>query len=109
MQWNERAAQTGTGKVPVTTSNKPTTSHKGTIPLPLKATVPLFYKYSSLATPEHMERLRIIIQEHELYLPNLDQLNDPADGRPRLARLSEEEMSHFLYQKLVSGARTCHV
>ncbi len=48
-----------------------------------------------------MERLRIIIQEHELYLPNLDQLNDPADGRPRLARLSEEEMSHFLYQKLV--------
>ena len=86
----------------VTTSNKPTTSHKGTIPLPLKATGPLFfYKYSSLATPEHMERLRIIIQEHELYLPNLDQLNDPADGRPHLARLSEEEMSHFLCQKLV--------
>jgi len=73
----------------------------GTIPLPPKATAPLFYKYSSLATPEHLERLRVIVQEHELYLPNLDQLNDPADGRPRLAPLSEEEMSSFLYQKLV--------
>src|SRR5258707_14982349 len=71
------------------------------IPLPPKATVPLFYKYSSLATPEHLERLRVIVHEHELYLPNLDQLNDPADGRPRLARLSEEEMSSFLYRKLV--------
>lgn len=85
----------------MTSSTKPTISNTGVIPLPPKATVPFFYKYSSLATPEHLERLRIIIQEHELYLPNLDQLNDPADGRPRLAPLSEEEMSHFLYQKLV--------
>jgi len=90
----------------MTTSNKPTTGHKGTIPLPPKATVPFFYKYSSLATPEHRERLRIIIQDHELYLPSLDQLNDPADGRPRLAPLSEEEMSHFLYQKLVQRSPT---
>ncbi|MGB8115783.1 MAG: DUF2971 domain-containing protein [Candidatus Sulfotelmatobacter sp.] len=85
----------------VTASNKPTIKRAAAIPLTPKATVPLFYKYSSLATPEHVERLRIIIQEHELYLPDLDQLNDPADGRPRLAPLSEEEMSHFLYQKLV--------
>ena len=73
----------------------------GAIPLPPKATVPLFYKYSSLQTPEHVERLRVIIQERELYLPSLDQLNDPADGRPRLAPLSEEQMSSFLYTKLV--------
>ena len=71
------------------------------IPLSPKATVPFFYKYSSLATTQNLERLRVIIQEHELYLPNLDQLNDPADGRPRLAPLSEEQMSHFLYVKLV--------
>lgn len=71
------------------------------IPLPPKATVPFFYKYSSLATPAHFERLRVIIQEHELYLPNLDQLNDPADGRPRLAPLSADQMSSFLYRKLV--------
>lgn len=73
---------------------------KGAIPLPPKATVPHFYKYSSLATPEHLDRLRVIIQEHELFLPNLDQLNDPADGRPRLAPLSEEQMGSFLYSKL---------
>ena len=71
------------------------------IPLSPKATVPFFYKYSSLASPEQLKRLQIIIQEHELYLPSLDQLNDPADGRPHLAPLSEEEMSHFLYEKLV--------
>jgi hypothetical protein len=74
---------------------------EGAIPLPPKATVPLFYKYASLTTPDHLERLRVIIQEHELYLPNLDQLNDPADGRPRLAPLSEEQMGSFLYLKLV--------
>jgi hypothetical protein len=73
---------------------------EGAIPLPPKATVPLFYKYSSLPTPEHVERLRVIIQEHELYLPSLDQLNDPADGRPRLAALSEEQVSFFLCNKL---------
>ena len=72
-----------------------------TIPLPPKATVPYFYKYSSLATPEQLDRLRVIVQEHELYLPNLDQLNDPADGRPRLATLSEEQMGSFLHRKLV--------
>lgn len=75
-------------------------NHKQAIPLPPKADVPLFYKYSSLAMPIHLERLRTIVQEHELYLPNLDQLNDPADGRPRLVPLSEEEMSRFQYEKL---------
>jgi len=77
------------------------------IPLPPKATGPVFYKYSCPATPEHLERLRIIIQEHELFLPNLDQLNDPADGRPRLAPLSEEQMGSFLYLKLVQ--RSSHL
>jgi hypothetical protein len=70
------------------------------IPLPPKATVPFFYKYTSLTKPENLERLRVIIQEHELYLPTLDQLNDPADGRPKLAPLTADQLSHFLYQKL---------
>jgi hypothetical protein len=74
---------------------------KASIPLPPQANAPFFYKHSSLAAPEHLERLRTVIQKHELYLPNLDQLNDPADGRPRLAPLSAEEMSRFLYEKLV--------
>lgn len=83
------------------TTSKPTMESTVAIPLPPKATAAFFYKYSSLASAEHLQRLRIIIQEHELYLPNLDQLNDPADGRPRLAPLSEEEMSRFLYEKLI--------
>src|SRR5216683_276521 len=76
----------------MTTVMKIAPNGDGAIPLPPKATVPLFYKYSSLATHEHLARLRVIIQDHELYLPNLDQLNDPADGRPRLAPLSEEQI-----------------
>jgi len=67
---------------------------------PPKATDPHFYKYSSLPTPKHLDRLRVIIQENELFLPSLDQLNDPADGRPRLAPLSEKRMGSFLYSML---------
>lgn len=72
-----------------------------TLPTPIRATAPKLYKYSSLVSPHHLERLRVILQEHELYLPNLTQLNDPADGRPRLAPLSEEQMGSFLYEKLL--------
>jgi hypothetical protein len=71
------------------------------IPTINRATVPHLYKYSSLLKPEQLERLRVIIQEHELYLPNLAQLNDPADGRPPLSPLSEEQMASFLYEKLL--------
>jgi hypothetical protein len=39
------------------------------IPLPPKATATFFYKYSGLPTPEHLERLRVIVQKHEIYLP----------------------------------------
>jgi hypothetical protein len=71
-----------------------------TIPTPTKATGSHFYKYSS---PEHLERLRTIILEHELYLPSLDQLNDPTDGRPKLAPLSEDKMVAFLYNSLLNA------
>jgi len=70
------------------------------IPVPHKATVPRLYKYSSLQSDEHVARLRVIIQDHELYFPSLPQLNDPTDGRPRLAPLSEEKMADFLCDKL---------
>jgi hypothetical protein len=71
------------------------------IPLPPRATASFLYKYSGLPTAEYVERLRVIIQEHEIYLPTLPQLNDPADGRPRLTALSEDEMSSFLYTMFV--------
>jgi hypothetical protein len=62
---------------------------------PTKATCPHFYKYSK---PEHLERLKVIILEHKLYIPSLPELNDPTDGRPRLAPLSEDQMFSFLYE-----------
>jgi hypothetical protein len=65
-----------------------------TIPTPTKARGSYLYKYSS---PVHLEWLKTIILEHELYLPSLDQLNDPTDGRPRLAPLPEDQMVSFLH------------
>lgn len=38
-----------------------------------------------------------IILQHELYIPTVSQLNDPADGRPKLAQMSAKEMLAFLY------------
>jgi hypothetical protein len=67
-------------------------------PTPIKATGSHLYKYSS---PEHLERLKVIILEHELYLPNLAQLNDPADGRPPLAPMSGDQMVSFLRSDFV--------
>jgi hypothetical protein len=68
------------------------------IPTPRKATCPLLYKYSSY---EHLERLRLIILGHELYLPNLKQLNDPTDGLPKLAIQSEDQMASFFYEQYI--------
>jgi len=39
--------------------------------------------------------------EHRLYLPTLDQLNDPADRRPKLAVLDAEQMVSFLVSAMV--------
>ena len=69
-----------------------------TIPLPSRSTCSHFYKYSNLTYPE---RLKDIILKHELYLPSLDQLNDPADGRPKLAPISESQMFLFLYRAVL--------
>lgn len=68
------------------------------IPLPKRATGSHLYRYSSA---EHLDRLKPIILDHELYLPSLTQLNDPADGRPKLKPMSEEQMFSFLYEDVV--------
>lgn len=70
-----------------------------TTPIPTRSTSPHFYKYAS---PEHLDRLRIIILEYELYLPDLTQLNDPTDGRPKLAPLSDDQVTSFLRSDFVS-------
>ena len=68
-----------------------------TIPGPRRASVPRLYRYSSLSTPERLEWLRIILQEHELYIPNLTQLNDKADGRPKLAPMPGYRLASLLF------------
>ena len=51
------------------------------------------YKYGSF----NLARLEPIITKNELYLPTPNQLNDPAEARPRLAKLSLERIFSFLY------------
>lgn len=60
---------------------------------PLKASCQYLYKYS---TCDHLEWLKVIILEHRLYLPSLDELKDPKDARPDLLQLSEDEWVEFL-------------
>jgi hypothetical protein len=55
-----------------------------------------FYKYSTL---EYPERLMRIVLEHEIYVPTVAQLNDPADARPLLAPMSDEQLVNFLLVK----------
>jgi hypothetical protein len=62
-------------------------------PLPGVPECTHFYKYSNC---DRLEWLKVIILEHKLYLPTLDQLNDPEDARPDLVPLSQQEWVEFL-------------
>lgn len=68
------------------------------IPTPKKATCQRLCKYSS---HEHIDRLRVIILENDLYIPSLKELNDPVDGLPKLAVQSEDEMASFFYGQYI--------
>jgi hypothetical protein len=68
------------------------------LPEPKRATAACFYKYSGLQDSNRLAWLKSLILENQIYLPTLDQLNDPADGRPVLKPLSEEQMFEFLFQ-----------
>jgi hypothetical protein len=67
------------------------------LPIPRKSTASHFYKYSSTA---NLGWLKDILHKHEIYLPNLAELNDDNDGLPHLAMQTEEEMAKFLSSKL---------
>ena len=58
-----------------------------------KASSPYFYRYQSA---EHLDWLKPAILEHQLYVPSVAQLNDPADCRPKIKLMSDEEMVSFL-------------
>ena len=60
---------------------------------PMKATGSYFYRYQSAT---HLEWLKPIILQNLLYIPSVAQLNDPADCRPKIKPMSEEEMVTFL-------------
>lgn len=66
------------------------------LPTPIPATSSHFYRYAEFVNGKR-EWLKEIILEHRLYVPTLPQLNDPADGRPKLARKTEDELFAFLY------------
>jgi hypothetical protein len=70
---------------------------------PTRASGSHFYKYQ---TSERLDRLKTVILEHLLYIPSVAQLNDPADCRPKLRLLSEEEMVSFLWNSFVRGNPT---
>lgn len=67
------------------------------LPIPRKSTAPYFYKYSG---PANLGWLKDILHNHEIYLPNLTQLNDDNDGLPHLAIQSEHEMADFICSML---------
>ena len=70
------------------------------VPTWIKSTVPYFYRYQS---PTRLDWLQTIVLQHELYIPLVSQLNDPADGRPKLAELTADPLFDFLYQHLAQS------
>jgi hypothetical protein len=66
------------------------------LPTPQKSSAPYFYKYSG---PANLDWLKDILHQHEIYLPNLTQLNDDNDGLPHLAMQSEQDMADFLWDR----------
>jgi hypothetical protein len=55
------------------------------------------YKYC----PTGLDRLKSVITKSELYFPTPSQLNDPAEAKPKLAKLSLEKICSFLYNMFV--------
>jgi hypothetical protein len=67
---------------------------------PTKATGSHFYRYQSA---KHLDRLRVIMLDHLLYVPTVAQLNDPTDCRPKVKPMSVEEMVTFLKNAYIAS------
>jgi hypothetical protein len=63
------------------------------IKLPVLATGPHFYKYGT-----RVDWLENIILKHELFFPELKDMHDPADGKPKLAPTTEDELATVLHK-----------
>ena len=55
------------------------------------------YKYY----PSGLDRLKSVITRSELYFPDPSQLNDPAEAKPKLAKLSLEKICSFLHNMFI--------
>ena len=66
---------------------------------PTRPVIPYLYKYSNA---NHLARLESLFLRHELYFPKPSQLNDPADGRPKLAKASLDKTVAFLYESFLA-------
>jgi hypothetical protein len=64
------------------------------MPKRIRATAPYFYRYQSA---EHLDWLKPVILDNEIYMPLVRQLNDPMDGRPKLAPQTAEGLIMFMY------------
>ena len=58
-----------------------------------------FYRFGSVRTTERLGWLEPIIRQHTIYLPSCAELNDPREGRPRLAKIPAQAIVDFLYMK----------
>jgi hypothetical protein len=67
---------------------------------PTRSTMSHFYKYSNA---EHLDRLESIILRHELYFPTPRQLNDPVDGKPKLAQCSLDQIMNWLLESFINN------
>jgi hypothetical protein len=55
-----------------------------------------FYRYSPAT---RMERLEQVMLRHEIYIPTVTQLNDPADARPRFGPATARQIAQLLARK----------
>ena len=63
---------------------------------PPRSTASHFYRYGGA---EHLEWLERVITNDTIYLPTFAELNDPRDGKPRLADVPADRIVDFLYRK----------
>ena len=70
------------------------------VPTWIKSTVPYFYRYQS---PTRLDWLQTIVLQHELYIPLVSELNDPADGTPKLAELTADQLFRLPLQHLAQS------
>lgn len=63
----------------------------------LRPNISHLYKYC----PSGLDRLKSVITKNQLYLSTSSQLNDPAEAKPKLAKLSLEKICSFLYNMFV--------